>query len=311
MLNRFNGNVVPFAIDSTATNRTVFGDTAQSDDIDDNLNADFKKGWEIVGINDNPTKQDFNALAYTLGNLVSYLYQQGIATWNTTQEYFVGSRVIGSDGLIYKALTGTESTPNEGNDPTTDTVNWEADNAVDIFYDNTDSGLTAENVQEAIDELTSGKALLGGSATQTFKVADAVNDDEAVAKLQMETAIAGVSVDVSSSAEIRTGTDNTKAVTPLGINETQLGWGQTWQDVRPSRDVGVTYTNTTGKPIEVNILHYGAIGDHFLLVDGLTVSKYNRDGVDAEGMLIAVVPNGSTYQHLSPGTPTQIWAELR
>ena len=125
MLNRFNGNVEPFAVNATATNRTIFGDVIQSDDIDDNLNADFKKGWEIVGINDNPTKQDFNALAYTLGNLTSYLYQQGIALWNTNQKYYMGSRCIGSDGQIYKALTGTDPLPNAGNDPIADTINWQ------------------------------------------------------------------------------------------------------------------------------------------------------------------------------------------
>lgn len=125
MLNRFNGKVEPFAIDATGTNRTIFGDVTQSDDIDDNLNADFLKGWEIVGVNDNPTKQDFNALAYTLGNLISYLYQQGLATWNTTQEYFVNSYVVGSDGKLYRAKTGTSGTPNQGNDPTTDSTNWE------------------------------------------------------------------------------------------------------------------------------------------------------------------------------------------
>jgi len=37
-----------------------------------------------------------------------------------------------------------------------------------------------------IEYLDAKKALLGGSATQTFKVADAVNGDEAVSKLQME-----------------------------------------------------------------------------------------------------------------------------
>ena len=78
MLNRFDGNVVPFASEATLTNRTVFGAETQSDDIDDNLNADFKKGWEIVGLNDNPTREDFNAMGYTLGNLISYLYQSGV-----------------------------------------------------------------------------------------------------------------------------------------------------------------------------------------------------------------------------------------
>lgn len=104
MLARFNGNVVPFANDATSTNRTVFGGNAQSDALDDNLNADFKKGWEIVGLNDNPTREDFNAMGYTLGALTSYLYQMGIAEYNVLQEYKLNGLCIGTGGAIYQSL---------------------------------------------------------------------------------------------------------------------------------------------------------------------------------------------------------------
>lgn len=115
MFERFNGNVVPFADESTSTNRTVFGSETQSDDIDDNLNADFKKGWEIVGLNDNPTREDFNAMGYTLGYLISYLYQNGVAEYNLLQKYKTNSIAIGADGNIYISVSGDEITPNQGN----------------------------------------------------------------------------------------------------------------------------------------------------------------------------------------------------
>ena len=129
MIARFNGNVVPFADDATSTNRTVFGGTTQSDAIDDNLNADFKKGWEIVGLNDNPTREDFNAMGYTLGALTAYLYEMGIAEWNDKQKYRVNSMVIGSDGNLYKSLTGTSGTPNIGTNPLSDVINWKSLNS--------------------------------------------------------------------------------------------------------------------------------------------------------------------------------------
>lgn len=131
MFTRFNGNVVPFADDATSTNRTVFGGTTQSDLIDDNLNTNFKKGWEIVGLNDNPTREDFNAMGYTLGALTAYLYEMGISEWNASQNYRTNSRVTGSDGKIYKSLTGTTGIPNVGNNPTTDAVNWVAEGSTD------------------------------------------------------------------------------------------------------------------------------------------------------------------------------------
>ena len=104
MLARFNGNVVPFADDATSTNRTVFGGTTQSDTLDDNLNADFKKGWEIVGLNDSPTREDFNAMGYTLGALTAYLYEMGIAEYNALQEYKLNGLCLGTDGTIYQSL---------------------------------------------------------------------------------------------------------------------------------------------------------------------------------------------------------------
>lgn len=152
MLARFNGNVVPFADDATSTNRTVFGGTTQSDTLDDNLNADFKKGWEIVGLNDNPTREDFNAMGYTLGALTAYLYEMGISEWNASQNYRIGSRVIGSDRKIYKALTGTTGTPNVNNNPTSDTVNWEWELKTITDY----SALTAKTTPVDADLLALG-----------------------------------------------------------------------------------------------------------------------------------------------------------
>ena len=143
MIARFNGNVVPFADDSTSTNRTVFGGVTQSDAIDDNLNADFKKGWEIVGLNDNPTREDFNAMGYTLGALTAYLYEMGISEWNASQNYRANSRATGSDGKIYKSLTGTTEIPNVGNNPTSDAINWELEfkNFVDLINNQTIAGI--------------------------------------------------------------------------------------------------------------------------------------------------------------------------
>ena len=138
MFTRFNGNVVPFADDATSTNRTVFGGTTQSDLIDDNLNTNFKKGWEIVGLNDNPTREDFNGMGYTLGALTAYLYEMGISEWNASQNYRANSRVTGSDGKIYKSLTGTTGIPNVGNNPITDAVNWVAEGSTNY------SALTAK-----------------------------------------------------------------------------------------------------------------------------------------------------------------------
>jgi hypothetical protein len=119
-LNRYAGNVLPFASNATGTNRAVYGGSTQSDDIDDNITADFLTGWEIVSSSAAPTKQDFNALGYTSTLLISYLYQKGIPEWDTNQEYYTGSKAVGSDGMVYTSLTDS----NTGNDPVSDLTNW-------------------------------------------------------------------------------------------------------------------------------------------------------------------------------------------
>lgn len=124
METRYNGNVLPFASNSTAGERTIFGDwNTESDDINDNLNADFLTGWEagLEGVtNPYPPSQYFNAALYTATKLVAYLYQNGIAEWNATQEYKTNSISVGSNGSIYRSTIDN----NIGNNPTTDAVNW-------------------------------------------------------------------------------------------------------------------------------------------------------------------------------------------
>ena len=75
----------------------------------------------------------------------------------------------------------------------------------------------------------------------------------------------------------------------------EIGVGQTWQDVTSSRSTGVVYTNNTGKPISVFVKGGSAgprikVGSHLL-----DWSQYN--GTDEAGT--AIVPAGSTYEYIS------------
>jgi len=120
-IDRYSGNMEAFAADALSTERTIFGDTAQSDTLDANITTDFLRGWGVVGVNENPTKQDFNGLAFTLGQLIAYLHQRGIAEWNTAQEYFDGS-VVTTDVGVYRLKTGGDGSIDPDIDGGT---NWE------------------------------------------------------------------------------------------------------------------------------------------------------------------------------------------
>lgn len=84
-----------------------------------------------------------------------------------------------------------------------------------------------------------------------------------------------------------------------------LGVAQTWQDVTVSRTTGVTYTNTTGKPITV-ILNTSTTGS-YIEIDSLQLIRIDQSA----GISTAtyVIPNGSTYK--VTGFTVGIWFELR
>lgn len=86
-----------------------------------------------------------------------------------------------------------------------------------------------------------------------------------------------------------------------------LGVGQTWQDVTGSRSSGVTYTNSTGKPIFLSIYSSSADGTYTITVDGIVAVRDREVNVDITH--ITIVPNSSTYLVSLAGTIT--WNELR
>lgn len=108
----------------------------------------------------------------------------------------------------------------------------------------------------------------------------------------------------------------------LGIAAAQdFGQGQTWQDVNASRAAGVTYTNSTGKPIHVAVTSGNTVANqdgagHTFTVSGLVVTGSDNAYGPAGGTLgyqtSVVVPNGSTYLvTLGPRAGLIYWAELR
>lgn len=84
-----------------------------------------------------------------------------------------------------------------------------------------------------------------------------------------------------------------------------IGVGQTWQDVSGSRVVGTTYTNSTGKPIQISVVSTAnawgvTINGASLITGGLYSSAI---------WVHIIIPNGATYA-LSSGTIGK-WLELR
>lgn len=121
-ITRPNLNVKAFAAEAQSGERTVFGDTTVTDDLTQNLSADYERGWGIVSGNDLPTKQDFNGAMFGQSALTAYLFQHGVSEWNSNQEYFHPAVVFGSDGELYASVKNST-----GENPTTDSgANWKS-----------------------------------------------------------------------------------------------------------------------------------------------------------------------------------------
>lgn len=96
-----------------------------------------------------------------------------------------------------------------------------------------------------------------------------------------------------------------------------LGIGQTWQNVGASRAIATTYTNSTGRPIQLAV----SVGINTasawvnLIVDGSTVARSAGTYAVGAGVEITgvIIPAGSTYSvTVSSGVATiQTWFELR
>lgn len=91
-----------------------------------------------------------------------------------------------------------------------------------------------------------------------------------------------------------------------------LGVGQTWQDVTSSRNIGTTYTNDTGKPIEIFVQLKPVTTGGFsanAYINGALVAT-NATGIEKEITLI--IPNQTSYSISNTSNVNKSkWLELR
>jgi len=91
-----------------------------------------------------------------------------------------------------------------------------------------------------------------------------------------------------------------------------IGLGQSWSDVTASRALGSTYTNSTGKPIQVIVtVAHNSVSTATVSVGGVTIASSYNDGARS-GRFSFIVPNGVSY--IVPavtGVALSLWTELR
>lgn len=109
---RYAGNLRAFGSNAQGSERTLFGETTQADDLTSQITASFLRGWGVVGPSENPSLEDFNAAMYTMSQFIAYQHQMGVPEWDSRQEYYVGSICV-HDGDSYISLAdgNTNSKP--------------------------------------------------------------------------------------------------------------------------------------------------------------------------------------------------------
>jgi hypothetical protein len=107
----------------------------------------------------------------------------------------------------------------------------------------------------------------------------------------------------------------TKTFTGAVTAPNLFGQGQSWQDVKASRALGTTYTNTTGRSISVSVSLFSSTGgmNINMTVSGVAVAEAQSSVTGERGFVSAIVPPGQGYRvSVSSGTaPLFSWSELR
>ena len=214
-----------------------------------------------------PEFTGLNGLFNALNQYIKYLEQNGFAEWSADLEYPIGAGVrVGA--VWYRAKTQNTNKP-----PATSQNDWELFlNAAALSYSNP---IYIEN--------------------NVVKVRDASTTQKGV-------------VQFANATEVANKSNVSKAINPADAatiaQSTDLGVGQAWQNVTGSRARGTTYTNSTGRPIQVFLSGDFTSGN-------ITIGSSSIPFTDGNGYssVSFIIPTGAIYR-LNSGV-FSTWVELR
>lgn len=162
-------------------------------------------------------------------------------------------------------------------------ANWQLESDIIASSAEATAGVNARNIMTPflVAQQDALRALLAGNATQVFNVAAAVAGTQALNR---------------DAGDAR-----------------YMGQGQTWQNVIGSRAIGTTYTNTTGRAIELIVVVAAAASSGVQLrVNGIII--IDTSATSAGGSFVpwagCIVPSGATY-FVNAGVALTYWNELR
>lgn len=115
---------------------------------------------------------------------------------------------------------------------------------------------------------------------------------------------------LSDVSNVQSARNNLSVASYAETQAMSVGVAKSWQNMLPSRQAGVTYTNNTSGPIMLALSAYSFGGpQHYLYINGFEIFWLHSDGtVGQSGTVSMVIPVGTTYSvNRLPNT----WLELR
>ena len=250
-----------------------------------------------------PDGLDFNGVLNIISQAVVFLQKGNAYQFDASlAPYPIGALVRSNDNLT----TYQSTVPNNSNNPNSNMSGWRVYNSSSFVVDN----LTTDDGNKALSA-KQGKALQDNKLES-----NEVGAANGVASLDENTKVPIAQLPNASTTDIGavqlnntlTSVSTTQAVTAAqakALNDMMLGVGQTWLDLTSSRLPNTTYTNNTGRPIQVMInYNFGQSGS--IVLGGVELPMV--DG-DAYSFFNFIIPNGSTYRINGGGIVS--WAELR
>ena len=262
---------------------TAFANSAPNNEIEAFPDYDRGLGIAFVETDGKPEMKGLNGLFSLLTVSLLALKQRGILTWTTGFEYKQGAFAVESNKLYQAKADNTSKQPSLSQN---DWQVWASVSDIDVDING--------NI------IKTAKA--GGAFT--LKVNDA------------STTVKGA-VRFATATEVANKSNVSAAVTPLNAaliaQSTDLGVGQTWQNLTGSRSSGTIYTNNTPRPILIKVSsnYTSSSNTLHLYVNEVEVQQIRQDadgGVNAWADLIA--PSGSSYR-INSSNGFSNWSELR
>jgi hypothetical protein len=243
----------------------------------------------------------------------------GMSAYVTGQRFFflapstnTGACTLNINAIGAKAITKQGTTALTAGDIVSGAV-------IQVVYDGTEFQLVSPSAASTVNSFSAGSTGLTPSTATTGAVTLAGTLAVANGGTGVTTSTGSGNVVLSTSPTLVTpalGTPSSIVLTNASGTSNNLNAGlgvnQTWTNVTSSRALGTTYTNSTGKPIQVSMNFASTSATSYtytVVVDGVTIVSMNTNYVCPNFNFI--VPDGKTYVISATGNSLGYWAELR